>query len=471
MISDQILSFPDYTKKFTIQCDASNYGIGAILVQGEGDDERIIAYMSEKLSPAQRKYQTTERECLAVIRAIEKFRPYIKGTKFIVVTDHASLLWLTNLKDPSGRVGRWALRLQAYDYELVHRKGKFMVVADALSRAICKIDTAPTDKWYDDLKNKIAEFPNKFPQFQIENGQIYKYCHKGNLSNCFSPSWKWVVPALYRASILHKYHDDPTSAHQGFHKTCEKIKHAHYWPKMDLEIQNYIRKCEVCKCAKPSKIIQRALMGKQRETSRPWHIIQLDFLGPLPRSKQGFCYILVVIDTFSKFVLLSPMRRATSKSTITYLENDVFLLFGIPEVIISDNGSQFISAEFKRLCKSYGIKQWLTAAYHPQANATEAANKTISIAIRSYIQHNNDHRDWDVNLQKIACALNSSVHSSIKCSPYVVNFGQHIVTNQHAYTSLTTVNRNSEHFDKIRKAIMQNLTDAHASSKRKYYMI
>lgn len=99
--------------------------------------------MSEKLSPAERKYQTTEKECLAVIRSMEKFRPYIEGTKFTVITDHASLLWLMNLKDSTGRVGRWALRLQAYDFELKHRKGKHMVVADALSRAIYAMQLPP----------------------------------------------------------------------------------------------------------------------------------------------------------------------------------------------------------------------------------------------------------------------------------------------------------------------------------------
>lgn len=136
LTSEPILANPNYDLPFIIQCDASDFGVGAVLVQGVGDVEKIVAYMSQKLSAAQRKYQTTERECLAVLMAIDKFRPYIEGTNFTVVTDHASLLWLQNLKDPAGRVGRWALRLQSYDFKLVHRKGKFMVVPDALSRSV-----------------------------------------------------------------------------------------------------------------------------------------------------------------------------------------------------------------------------------------------------------------------------------------------------------------------------------------------
>lgn len=469
LVSEPILSCPNYNQTFSIQCDASDLGIGGILVQGEGETERIIAYMSEKLSAAEQKYQTTERECLAVIRSIEKFRPYIEGTKFKVITDHASLLWLTNLKDPSGRVGRWALRLQAYDYELVHRKGTFMVVADALSRAVCTLTHPDTkDRWYDDLFKKISQCPSDYPQFQLKDGQIFKYCGKGNLASGFSACWKLLVPKSCRASILGKCHDDPTSAHQGVHKTSDRVKQAYYWPQMEMDIRNYVRNCEVCKAAKPTNEIQRAPMGNQRKTDRPWQIIQLDFIGPLPRSKRGFCYILVVIDTFSKFVRLCPLRQATTKGTINYLENDVFMLFGVPEIVIFDNGSQFVSADFKKFLKNYSVKHWLTAAYHPQANATEAANKTIGIAIRSYIQHNKNHRDWDVNLQKIACAMNSSTHSSTKCSPYLANFGQQIATDQRTYTGNNSVDRSEKNFTKIRQAILDNLEKAYNSSKKRY---
>lgn len=470
LVSEPVLACPDYSKKFIIQCDASNSGIGGILVQGEGDDERVIAYMSEKLSSAERKYQTTERECLAVIRSIEKFRPYIEGCRFTVVTDHASLLWLTNLKDPSGRVGRWALRLQAHDFDLMHRKGKFMVVADALSRAVCSMTVEPSDQWYGRLRDKIQQCPNRYSQFQIKDKLLYKYCAKGNLASGFSSSWKLVVPDSRRAEVMKRCHDDPISAHQGFFKTANKIKLEHYWPKMDNDIRAYVRNCSVCKSAKPANKIQRAFMGNQRKTNRPWQMIQLDFMGPFPRSKRGFSYLLVVIDTFSKFVRLCPLRRATSKLTVNYLENEVFLLFGVPEIIISDNGSQFVSAEFKKFLAGYGVTQWLTAAYHPQANATEAANKTIGIAIRSYIQNDSNHRDWDLNIHKIACALNSSIHTSTKCSPFLANFGQNMVISPPSYVLRTHENaaRSSEQFDRIRVAITENLKNAYVSSKRRY---
>lgn len=470
LVTEPVLSCPDYSKRFIIQCDASDVGIGGILVQGEGDEERIIAYMSRKLSSAEKKYHTTEKECLAVLRSIEKFRPYIEGARFTVVTDHASLLWMSNLKDPSSRVSRWALSLQAYDYELVHRKGKFMVVADALSRAICTIKSRPDDQWYTKLRNNITQVPDKYPNFNLKDGLVYKYCSKGNLSNGFLPSWKVVVPNSGRQDVFKKCHDDPISAHPGFFKTLNKIKQEHYWPGMDADIRKYVQNCEACKAAKPANVIQRAVMGDQRKTDRPWQIVQIDFIGPLPRSKHGFCYILVVVDTFSKFVRLCPLRKATSKCTISFLEEGVFLLFGVPEVIISDNGSQFVSAEFKRFLNTYGVKHWLTAAYHPQANASEAANKSIGIAIRTYVQDNNNHRNWDEHLQKIACALNSTIHTSTKCSPYLANFGQRAITHTSSYVLQpnTHTNRSAEQFEKIRTAITDNLKKTYENSKQRY---
>lgn len=476
LTSEPVLTCPDYSQPFTIQCDASDQGIGGVLVQGDGPNEKIIAYMSEKLSSAQRKYQTTERECLAVIRSIEKFRPYIEGVKFKVISDHASLQWLMNLKDPSGRVGRWALRLQAYDFTLEHRKGKFMVVPDALSRAIVEITHSPSNEvineWYTNLGRRIAEAPSRYPQFRIQNDVIYKYCSHGSTANGFMPSWRIVVKESDKKAILKKFHDEPLSAHQGYFKTLNKIKLEYYWPNMSSEIKLYVRNCDICKSAKPTNQIQRAEMGKQRVATRPWQILQIDFIGPLPRSKSGYLYILVVVDTFTKFVHVSPLRVATTKTTCRVLEDHVFLVFGVPEIIISDNGSQFIAKEFKKFLEEYSVKHWLTAPYHPQANAAEAANKTIGIAIRAYLKDQKDHRNWDVNLKKIACAMNSSIHTSTKCSPYFANFGQQIITSGKTYKNLITndvnISDSNCNFKELRKSILENLEKTYRDSKKRY---
>ena len=135
LTSAPILSTPDFSKPFMLLCDASLHGLGCVLAQQAEDGAELpIAYMSVKLTKAQRNYSVTELECLAVIKGIQKFRAYIEGQEFSVVTDHASLKWLMNQKDLTGRLARWAIRLQGFSFSIQHRKGSQNVVADALSR-------------------------------------------------------------------------------------------------------------------------------------------------------------------------------------------------------------------------------------------------------------------------------------------------------------------------------------------------
>ncbi|KAH8374212.1 hypothetical protein KR093_007067, partial [Drosophila rubida] len=135
LTSAPVLSSPNFSKTFLLICDASSYGLGCVLAQkSEDGTEMPIAYMSIKLSKAQRNYAVTELECLAVIKGIQKFRAYIEGQHFVVITDHASLLWLMRQKDLSGRLARWSIRLQGFSFVIKHRKGSQNVVADTLSR-------------------------------------------------------------------------------------------------------------------------------------------------------------------------------------------------------------------------------------------------------------------------------------------------------------------------------------------------
>lgn len=471
LVSAPVLTNPDYSKPFTIQTDASDLGMGGVLIQGTGPDERVIDYTSAKFSATQRNYQTTERECLAVITAIEKFRPYIEGVKFTVVTDHASLLWLKNLKDPTGRLCRWALRLQPYDFEFVHRKGTQMVVADALSRAIEQIDTSMFtscgDHWYNKIVKSVTESPEKNSQYKFEENLLFKYC--SNHKHGYIASWRLVVPKPSRNDVISQCHDPPLSAHGGYHKTIDRVRRDYFWPNMDSDVRNFIRKCETCKSIKPTNVSRHVPMGKFREAKHPWHTVCLDFIGPLPRSKSGFCHILTVTDSFSKFLHAHPVRNATAKAITSFMEDRIFLTFGVPEIIICDNGSQFMSTEFKAFCDKYDVKLWPVARYHPQANPAEAANKSLETSIKAYIKDDSNHRDWDKYLAAITCALNTSVHSSTKFSPYFVNFGQQMITSGKSYKNNPPTDQSDEdRFTKIRELVKKNLVKAYDSSKKRY---
>lgn len=408
-----------------------------------------------------------------MILAIEKFRPYVEGTKFTVITDYASLLWLRNLKDPAGRVGRWELRLQAHDFELKHRKGRFMVVADALSRSVNSVEVEnfkeSKDPWYIKLFENVKKFSDEIEHYKLENNILYKHCNTVSRFHDHS-KWRVVVPKENRTNILKICHDDVLSAHMGYHKTLNRVKRIYTWPALDADVRKYVAACETCKASKSSNRIQVAPMGEPRKTTRPWQMIHLDFICPLPRSKRGYVHLLVVVDSFSKFFHVHPVSKATSKSVIEFLENRVFLIFGVPEIVICDNGAQFISKEFQSFLNTYNVKIWYTAKYHPQANAAEASNKTIGIAIRSYIKNNDDHRSWDNNLYKIACAMNTSIHSLTKFTPYFVNFGNNMITNVREYS--IQIERDTDdgntNFDELRESVRNNLERAHENSKKRY---
>lgn len=187
-------------------------------------------------------------------------------------------------------------------------------------------------------------------------------------------------------------HDDSKSAHLGVAKTKNRIQQKYYWPGIPLDVDYYVKKCSICKQSKPRNSPPQGLMGQFKDANRPWQMISLDLMGPFPSSSNQNTMLLVICDWFTKFPILVPLRRATSRKVCDVLEKQVFLNYNVPEVVIADNGPQFISNDFKNVMSKYGIqKLWYNSRYHPQNNFTERTNKTIGSAIRSYIIDNHRH--------------------------------------------------------------------------------
>lgn len=478
LVSSPILATPDYTLPFTVQTDASDVGLGAVLTQEIANEERVIAYMSVKLSAAERKYHVTERECMAVLVAIEKFRPYIEGVRFTVITDHASLQWLQNLKDPTGRLARWALRLQAHTFDLIHRKGALNVVPDALSRAcetleICGIDATvrTNDGWYNGIVAKLDK--NGLV------GQIYRYeannlfCFIRRSENPAHEGWKKCVPVEFVEETIRDNHDNVLAAHGGFHKTVNRLRERYFWPSMRDDVREYVNNCTVCRSMKSSNLSQNTPMGEYRDPVSPFRIVSIDFAGPYPRSKSGNKFILVMVDMFSKYVIIEPLRKSTATQTIDRVRREVFLKFGVPEILISDNGPQLKSLAFRDFLDEFGVTHWLTANYHPQANPTEAANKTILNAIRSYIVDNASHSRWDEHIVDISFALNSSVHSTTKMTPHQIVFGKTLTVsgNEHGATHRILQDDETKRNEKraeIHAKVAENLRKSYETSRKRY---
>lgn len=443
LASAPILASPDFSKPFIIQTDASDVGLGAVLLQGDGESERVIAYASRALNTAEKNYSATEKECLAVLFGIEKYRPYIEGIKFTVVTDHFALLWLHKLQNPTGRLARWSVRLQQYSFVVEHRKGKFNVVPDALSRApieICTVQhiSADQDKWYHNMLIKVRDNPEKFPDWRIEKEILYKFVANNHnvISNLVE--WKRVLLKKERKAIIRQLHDDPSSGHFGIFKTLSRVAETYYWPKMKADISRYVKKCHVCLSSKASNRARAGLMGAEKKISFPFQLISVDLMGPFPRSKNGNTFLLVVADWFTKFVLLQPLRKATAKSVVNFLENQVFLVYGVPQIIMCDNGVQF-QKEFRKLAVAYKIpKLWFNALYHAQVNPVERVNRVVGTALRSYIGDN--HRCWDEHIHKIGFAIRNSVHEVTGHTPSFLNFGRSVPISGDFYSDFFSLN-------------------------------
>lgn len=440
LTSAPVLSHPDFTKPFVVQCDASNSGVGGVLYQvDDKGDEHPIAFMSQKLNGAQRNYSVTEQECLAAVLSLKKFRGYIEGMPFKVVTDHASLRWLMTQKDLNGRLARWSLKLQGYDFTIEHRKGSANIVPDALSRVFVEELSGEKSEWpmdlgdeaFDDpdyhaLRERISADSVRLPDLQLRDGKVYiRTQYRKSDVRSDASCWRLWIPKNLTISVIKSAHNPPLSAHPGIGKTIEKIKRCFYWPKIVRDVIDFVKNCSICQESKAPNMTLRPRMGDQIPVERPWQRLYTDLLGPYPRSKSGNTTLLIVLDQFSKFVLLKPLRKASASEIARFLEKEVFHMFGVPESIWSDNGTQFVSKEFKDLLTCYGVEHIRTATHSPQSNASERVNRSILAAIRSYISQ--DQQDWDVEISAIGSALRNNVHESTGFTPHYLVFGKHFI--------------------------------------------
>lgn len=205
-------------------------------------------------------------------------------------------------------------------------------------------------------------------------------------------------------------------------------------------------------------------------------MIYIDFLGPYPRSKKGNTHIIIALDQLTKFVLVKALRKATTDTTLQFLQNQIFCVFGVPQTILSDNGKQFTSVEFGKVMTAYSINHVKTASYSPQANASERVNRSILAAIRSYIDP--DQKNWDCHLPSIASALRTTIHSAIGMSPYEALFGQRMVehgTDYKLLEKLSALNNSEVHLlskasqmNILHSYIKESLEKAHSDYEKVY---
>lgn len=441
-------------------------------------EEHPICYFSQKLSHSERRYSATERECLAVIRGIEKFRGYVEGVKFTVFCDHAALSYLRSMKNPTALLSRWILRLNAFDFEIKYRKGSINVVPDALSRIASltvAVDKESADSWYTRLVERVKKDPDKYPNFRLANDELFKNCRCRDDAGVTTHKWKRAVPLEQRSEIIKRFHDIPSAAHLGFYKTWQKVQANFYWPKMQDDVSRYVRSCKICKASKAPNTTMMPQMGNLKPAKQPWELISLDFVGPFTRSKRGNAVMLVIVDWITKYIIVHPMRNADSVRMVEFLEQQVFLKFSRPRIVLSDNGKQFESIAFKSLLSRHSIIHMKTAFYCPMVNNAERVNRVLITCIRSLLDE--DHRSWDEHLPAITAAINSAKHKATGVSPHVANFGRELVLHTDLYTQqeLNTPEdpkvaqeMRLSMIRRIQEFVLQSIRSNHEKSKQRY---
>ncbi|UYV70775.1 K02A2.6-like, partial [Cordylochernes scorpioides] len=434
-----ILSHFDPEAPTQIHTDASNIGLGATLVQTINGQEKVISYISRSLSKPERNYSTTEKECLALVWSMSKLRPYLYGRRFKVMTDHHALCWLRNLRDPTGRLARWALKIQEYDFEIIYKSGKKHLDADGLSRG--PLPEADFDDNYDSLFfNPVIEDSDEYIEnikrclgdtegrrsivenFKEENGCLYKRNPRPE-----GRAWLLVVPRGRRKDILKEYHNHMICGHLGVTRTMHRLKDKYFWPSMLKDVVEYVRTCHLCQSRKGSNQLPAGLLHPIPAANYPFERVGIDFLGPLPSTKNRKKWMIVLTDYYTKYAETKAVIDATAREVAKFLTENVILKHGAPRYLISDRGSQFTSNLVKEITKICQIQHCLTTSYHPQTNGlTERLNRTLINLISMYV--NVDQRNWDEILPFITHAYNTTIQETTKYSPFFLLYGREPVS-------------------------------------------
>lgn len=352
-----ILQYPDYSEEFIVTTDASQTALGAVLSQGEIGKDRPICFNSRTLNKAESRYSTIERELLAIVWAIHTYRPYLFGVRFTVVTDHKPLVWMYSLKDPSSRLLRWQIKIAEYDFQVVYKPGKYNSNADALSRRPLAINKVLTRQ----ALNNIAT--NSDSVSKADEDQPIQFLTDEREQN----------------RIVKQFHSAPLGGHQGTTRTLKRLKNYYKWENMETDVKNFIDNCELCQRNKFGRYTKEP-MKITTTASKPFEKVFLDIVGPLtPKSHSNNSYVLTFQDDLTKFSEAIALENAEAYTVAEAFVTRIICIHGIPQIVLTDQGTNFLSDVFKNVCKLLKIKKVQTTPYHPQTNgALERSHRTLA---------------------------------------------------------------------------------------------
>jgi len=482
LTSTPVLAYPDDNSKFILDTDASNTGIGAVLSQLQNGEEKVIAYGPRRLMKFERRYCATRKELLAVVFFVRHFKHYLFGRRFVVRTVHKALLWMLNWQKPNtSQYCLWKAELELYEMEVIHRPGIKHINADALSRlpscSQCNLkhldpaisrhmkvfsenssesteETQPQEHVCIVNKSSEQNVSNNWEQEAdselslliklMKNGQIYQSVIPTEIrgSSCsvkelwrqrknlrlrddvlniiHDSKYKIIVPQKKRSQLIQVIHS--SIGHAGIAKVLHILQDHYYWPGLSDDTKIQINQCAECQLMKNNAARIRAPL-QPTIVGEPFERIAIDISGPFHHSKHGHRYIMAVIDYFSKFLVLIPLRRIDTETIARKLFHHWITIFGVPLRIHTDRGTNFESDLFQSMCSLLGIKKTRTSPYYPQSDGlVERVFRTIKLMISAVVKER--QISWCETLPIVEMGLRASIQDSIGFSPFEVLFGR-----------------------------------------------
>ena len=404
--------------------------------------DQPIAYALRLLSKAEKNYTTTEKEALAMVYAVNKFRHYLLCNRFIFYVDHLALRYLVNKPQVSGRLAQWLLLFLEFDFKVIHKSGKTHGVADALSRnegaePATRISDQTTDAqlfsiqpdWIHPIIDylQIGTFPPNMTKearkhlayraipFQLVQGKLYRQGKDSRL--------RQVISDTLAQMILQELHKGNAGGYFSQDIIVRKVLDARYWwPTLYKDTNNYCQTCHECQKTGglPKSVSTKLITTLPAEPFMKWG---LDFVGPIKKTRHtGKRYILVATDYATKWVEARALRTNSAQETAQFLYESILTRFGCPLHLVSDQGSHFLNGTIQVLTEHFLLRHTTSTTYYPQGNGqAELTNKVIVTMLQKLV--NDNRTDWDIQLYTVLFSYRTAYKVATGHSPFELVYG------------------------------------------------
>ncbi len=409
MAEDVILAIPNEKDPFMVEADASEGAIGAVLSQKQNGKWHPVVFMSKSLSATERNYEIYDKELLTIMLALNEWHHYLMGAAVDVEiwTDHQNLQYFQKPQKLNRRQARWVTELAEYHFALHHKLGTLNKKADLLSRR------NDHDQGKDDNGDIVVLQPMHFRALIMpttnevhmkveeatrqeelwDEGIKTSLAHERGVSReggLLKYDGHVYVPCNHalQGKIIAQFHDHVSAGHPGIEKTKELVLREYWWPKMKKAVKAYVKGCEVCQRTKSSTQPKAAPLNPNAIPEGPWTHISVDMVTGLPTSN-GCDALLVIVDRFSKAIIpIACNIKLSAKGWAQILQDHVYTKHGMPQVIISDRGPQFVSKFMKELYQLLDIMPNALTAWHPQTDGqTEQVNQEIEKYLQIFVNY------------------------------------------------------------------------------------